>query len=617
MANIDLISFQFSAQDTPFVHGLYARWDEFCHSIIENIIDEVISAFDEESVIWSLDKLELNIGNIPEESFFEVFPVRLRGELERAMMRAFVNQKQILPPSVLQGKGVQILEGEKQKRPEQRNCEISDIISYLLSGDQNFLLHYPDFHLQTELEHIYVLDRAKIAQLVQCCLGEPAGLVRLFLFLDNDFFSQIVDSWVDDPIVDRSKKEAILYSLLERYPYLFLQLLEKNGSDTPRLMNLMNLLDWRRIDYSHIPQALRQQDVLQNITKLPLDHSFELSDCICAIGKVGLSELFLKPVMADTIDWVSLSPWFAQLFSILGLLSDDCKDFKDQQSRERALFIMWRMMVFEDHTYSMRNLCENMGERETILPKQQNDMVSPVLHRLWHSTLGLEDKSSFFPEYLVTHSSELSDLLRSPSRALTKDRVPSKQAVFEEILQERTTVYSEHQPECIMVRNAGLVLLAPWFVKLFSMLGLLNEDCKDFKDFDSRKRAIFIMQRMVTSECRSYTASELTLNRILVNYPSYEVLPGQMELTDNEVEMVQSMLAGAKANWVSMENTSLEGFQHSFIERQGVLNFQEEKITLTVVSCAYDLLLDSLPWAYQLIRFPWLEQIINVRWREK
>lgn len=173
------------------------------------------------------------------------------------------------------------------------------------------------------------------------------------------------------------------------------------------------------------------------------------------------------------------------------------------------------------------------------------------------------------------------------------------------------------QPDYIPVTNAGLCLFAPWIIRLFGMLDLPAEDRKDLKDMDARIRAIFILQRLVTAEQREYKESDLAFNRLLAACPFNVPLPKNLELTDKEIETVESMLAGVKANWPKMVNTSVGGFQRSFIERDGRLEQQEGKWVLTVENKAYDILLDSLPWSYKMIRLPWLKKPISVSWRDK
>ena len=183
--------------------------------------------------------------------------------------------------------------------------------------------------------------------------------------------------------------------------------------------------------------------------------------------------------------------------------------------------------------------------------------------------------------------------------------------------EEASELEETAQPEYIPVTNAGLCLLTPWVIRLFGMLDLLTEDKKDLKDMDARIRAIFILQRLVTAEIREYKESDLAFNRLLVGCPFNVPLPKSLELTDKEVKTIESMLAGVKANWSKMENTSVGGFQRSFIEREGHLEQRVNKWVLTVENKAYDILLNSLPWSYRMIRFPWLKKPVSVLWRDK
>lgn len=183
--------------------------------------------------------------------------------------------------------------------------------------------------------------------------------------------------------------------------------------------------------------------------------------------------------------------------------------------------------------------------------------------------------------------------------------------------EQNNVIQQAEEPEFILVSNAGLSLLSPWFPRLFGMLGLLNEDKTDFKDMESRIRAIFILQYLVFSEEKEYKEQELAFNRVLVSCPFSIPLPKQLKLTLEEKDTVDSMLAGVKANWSKMQNTSVKGFQHNFIERGGRMEQQEEKWVLTVDEHSYDILLNSLPWSYKLIRFTWLKKQIHVSWHSK
>ena len=174
-----------------------------------------------------------------------------------------------------------------------------------------------------------------------------------------------------------------------------------------------------------------------------------------------------------------------------------------------------------------------------------------------------------------------------------------------------------NEPDNVSVHNAGLVLLTPWFPRLFSMLGLLSEDRKDFKDMESRIRAIFVIERLTSYEDREYKESDLAFNRILVGCPFSQPLPAKIELTEQEIQTIESMLNGVKSNWSKMLNTSIRGFQHNFIERSGRLEQKEDRWLLTVDPRSYDMLVDSVPWTFNRVQFPWLAMQIQVSWRSQ
>lgn len=223
------------------------------------------------------------------------------------------------------------------------------------------------------------------------------------------------------------------------------------------------------------------------------------------------------------------------------------------------------------------------------------------------------DSSAIVREYIAA----LNRIGAMPTVQIGGD-VPTTASSGQESAQSQTTEAA--QPEYIEVPNAGLCLLALWLPRLFDMLGLLETGAdgkKDFKDTDARIRAIFVLQRLVTDEKREYKEQELAFNRILAACPFSVPLPKTLELTDTEIQTVESMLAGVKSNWNKLKGTSAKGFQKSFIERPGKLEQREDKWVLYVEKRSYDILLDSLPWSYRRIRLPWLKKRMDVVWRDK
>ena len=167
----------------------------------------------------------------------------------------------------------------------------------------------------------------------------------------------------------------------------------------------------------------------------------------------------------------------------------------------------------------------------------------------------------------------------------------------------------------IPISNAGLVILFPFLPMLFMRLNMLSQDRRDFNSNESKVRAIFILQRLIANEDREYDEKDLFLNRLLINYPPNEPLPKRMELNQDELNTIDSLLEAAKTNWEKMRNTSMRGFQEAFLRRAGFIEKTEREWVLTVEERAFDILLDSIPWSYKLVRLPWMENILKVNWR--
>ena len=182
--------------------------------------------------------------------------------------------------------------------------------------------------------------------------------------------------------------------------------------------------------------------------------------------------------------------------------------------------------------------------------------------------------------------------------------------------------YADHEtadeslPQYIQVHNAGLCLLSPWFVRLFSLQGYLDEEWKHFKDIVSKMRAVFLLQYLCYGREDEYDEADLVFNRLLTALPEYIPLPKSLMLTDDEKQIADGMINGVKANWKQMSGTSVEGFRQSFIARSGLLEQEDERWLLKVDDAVYDVLLDSVPWGFRQLHFPWLKKHIQVLWHE-
>jgi len=172
--------------------------------------------------------------------------------------------------------------------------------------------------------------------------------------------------------------------------------------------------------------------------------------------------------------------------------------------------------------------------------------------------------------------------------------------------------FNTSQNEPMYVDNVGIVLLAPYLPRLFQMLSLINQN--NFKGETEQLKAIAAIQYAITGKTSSLN-QQYKINKILLGMDISKPIPQLPELTEEEKKMCESMLNGVLQNWEKLRRTSIMALREAFLMRPGKIEMKEDSIHLTVEEKAYDMLLDSVPWNFRLIKFPWMDKRIDVKWR--
>lgn len=164
------------------------------------------------------------------------------------------------------------------------------------------------------------------------------------------------------------------------------------------------------------------------------------------------------------------------------------------------------------------------------------------------------------------------------------------------------------------IKNAGIVLIAPFLPRLFLYLNLLENHNK-FINKDAQIKAVFSMLYVAEEKTES-TEDALTLNRIMAGIKDGEKISAGIQLTVVETKSINDILTGAKQHWEKLKDTSLHGLREAFLQRNGSLEDKEEYYELKIEERPYDTLLDSIPWNFSMIKFPWMKKRLLVSWRE-
>ena len=161
------------------------------------------------------------------------------------------------------------------------------------------------------------------------------------------------------------------------------------------------------------------------------------------------------------------------------------------------------------------------------------------------------------------------------------------------------------------VQNAGLLLLHPFLVRLFVNCGILTVNEKIISD-PNLSKAGALLHFLATGRDEVYEF-ELGFIKVLLGLnPDQPLAVSKGLLSNSQKEEAESLLLSVIEHWSSLKNTSKEGLRSSFIQRNGLLIPCEDGWKVHLESAAYDVLLNTIPWSYSIVKLPWMPKPIYV-----
>lgn len=167
------------------------------------------------------------------------------------------------------------------------------------------------------------------------------------------------------------------------------------------------------------------------------------------------------------------------------------------------------------------------------------------------------------------------------------------------------------EPDTVYVSNAGLVLLYPFLTFAFQRLGYVAAG--QFTSPEARIRAIHFLQYTVNLK-EEHAEHELVLNKVLCNFPLEEPVPAELTMKEEEKQLSQEMLQVVLQQWERMKHTSVEGFREAFLSRDGALWETEEAWYLRIEQRGYDMILQTLPWSFNMVKTSWMDKMLYTEW---
>jgi hypothetical protein len=182
----------------------------------------------------------------------------------------------------------------------------------------------------------------------------------------------------------------------------------------------------------------------------------------------------------------------------------------------------------------------------------------------------------------------------------------NNQEVFNSLI-DQATLFDE-----IPIENAGMVIGAPYFEKLFKMLDLTDD--KKFKNEESVQKAVRLLYYFAQNNTEPFEP-DLVLNKLLCGLDINHMVFNDIAITNKEKEIVDSLTIAIINNWPVMKNTKPEGLRESFLQRKGILVKNDDEWQLKVEKRCFDMLINTLPWGFSMIKFPWMKGLLRVEWK--
>lgn len=424
-----------------------------------------------------------------------------------------------------------------------------------------------------------------------------------------------------------------------------------------RLFSSQHAFQWLEEQFKvlKLPRYYQDQILhLQNKTRTELDLAED--DAGLAIGLTKEHEMLISLLLTQHVD-VTLSESADTLFDqllrhdaqalhkslqVLSFRPDAVKNYVDQLSI--ASLEQWvkfetgaGFSQFQALTHDVEQFLLTVFKVDRSLLVNQQKLLAIRLmlaNRVGHYAISFVQVLRFYMQELAEHSTYKYQLVQKWLAQGLKRRYeefsgwmdPKWLVVLEEEVKPSESSGATTQEEIqdpveetsealsnLKVPNSGLVLIWPFFPRLFSMLDYLDEE-NVFKSNVEKSRAVRLLHYICGFDWDE-PEYNLTLNKILCGMPFSERMEPGLEITQKEIDTSEQLLEGVIQNWQQLGSTSVSGLQQSFLQRNGFLEKEEENWKLKVEKNGIDVLIDHMPWSYASVILRWMPGAIYVEWR--
>lgn len=262
------------------------------------------------------------------------------------------------------------------------------------------------------------------------------------------------------------------------------------------------------------------------------------------------------------------------------------------------------LLLFSDPVLKML-----FAQVQQLLLKKSSSELESIYKNALIQISKITDRNKYLSEN-QTRAESITDSTDSAAK-----EIPAADKFKKELVQEPAGTESEDDNSNYFIDNAGLVLLnAALLQKAFEDLGWITE--KKIADEKSRDKMLLWMDYLIWGKRKTHEYG-LQLSKVLVGLKPEDIADISLTLTADEILKADEILDTVIYHWKILKNTSADGLRNSFLQRNGRLSNEDGGWQMHVEAKGYDMLIDSLPWSFSIIKFPWMEKPLFTQWQTK
>lgn len=280
-------------------------------------------------------------------------------------------------------------------------------------------------------------------------------------------------------------------------------------------------------------------------------------------------------------------------------------------------------LYFLQFEKKFENIFKNILEpgKDIVFPKQENQGENRLLQLLNFCidklTYRLLAKGKFRDQSIDINDKQNDLEIRLSA---IKDKNKYKDDRAEEVVlsadkevfgEEIAHILKEDLNKGLLVTNAGLVLLWPYFSALFSEFHLLENN--KFKGQEEANQALYMLHYLATGS-RQAEEHELFVPKILSAYDLETAVPEPIELNEDVYKECDQLLKIAIKNWAVLKSTSPAGLRQTFLQRSALTYFKDDAWHFMFEKKGVDVLIDYLSFPISVIKLKWMDYPIYVTW---